>query len=154
MKNLSTANWSPKIEDVWVSGCADRVSQVQGDTTPPCPKKHFTISEVDSKTPPLHVWIFGKLKSNELPYFACYIILPVLHYISFIPRLSALQCLFAYSMHSGGEHLVNFAMCTDVSINVRKWMEDSIVLLCHTAVNQHSEPCTGLWDFFNECSAI
>ena len=61
-----------------------------------------------------------QLNSNECPYFACYIILPVLHYVSFIPRLSALQYLFAYSMQQWREHLVNFDTCTDVSIDVRK----------------------------------
>ena len=54
-----------------------------------------------------------QLNFNECPYFACYIILPVLHYVCFIQRLFAV-------CNSGGEHLVSFAMCTDVSTDVRK----------------------------------
>jgi len=82
MKNLSTANWSPEIEDVQVKACARQGFTSLGGTTPPCPKKHFTIFEVDSKTLP-HVMAIVQLaiqlNSNELPYFACYIILPMLH---------------------------------------------------------------------------
>ena len=66
-------------------------------------------------------WFFGncstgciQFNSNELPYFVCYIILPLLHYASFGPRLFQLQLLFAYSMQQWREHLVNLDTCTDV----------------------------------------
>ena len=52
MEHLSTPNWSPKIEDVQINGCAGQgFTCLEGYPPPPprCPKKHFTISEVDSK---------------------------------------------------------------------------------------------------------